>query len=132
MAIGAIIAVGAGLLSAFGKKKAGDSAKKAAQLSAKVIRKRTEVDVTVAERLALKGLGQTRADVGAAGLAQAGSAADLIRESERDAAFAITTLKEQGKLEEKAVLAGGQAAQTAGNIGAASSVLGGIARGFGF
>jgi hypothetical protein len=131
MALGAILSIGAGLIGAFGKKKAGDAQKEAAMLNAKLIEKRTEIDATVAERQGEKGIGATRADIGAAGLQVAGSAADLVRESERDAAFAIDSIKEQGKLEAKITRKGGTAAQKAGNIGAVGSIIGGIAGAFG-
>jgi hypothetical protein len=131
MALGAILAIGGAIAGAFGKKKAGDAAKEAAFLNAQLIEKRTEIDATVAERTGEKGIGQTKADIGAAGLQIAGSAAELVRESERDMAFAINSIKEQGKLEAHITRKGGKAAQKAGNIGAVGSIIGGISSVFG-
>jgi hypothetical protein len=130
MAIGLIVAGAAafagGLLGAFGKKKAGDAAKEAAFLNAKLIEKRGETQATFSKRGAIKGIGATLADIGAAGLTTGGSAAELLREGERDAAFELESIREQTKLEAKITRKGGKAAQTAGNIGAVGSIIGGI------
>lgn len=115
-----------GIIGAFGARKAGKAAKKASKMNAKLIQKRTDVEVLMAERDAIKGLGATRADVGAAGLALAGSAADLIREGVRDAEAQQVSIVEFGKLEKKVTIAGGKAADTASKFAAAGAVIGGI------
>ncbi len=130
MAIGIAIAAGAsilgGLFGAAGKKKAGDSAKEAAFVNARLIEKRGEIQETFSERGAIKGIGATLADIGASGLTTGGSAAELLREGQRDAAFELESIQEQTKLEADVTRKGGKAAQTAGNIGAVGSILGGV------
>lgn len=131
MALFAALSIGASLLGAFGKKKAGDATKEAAFLNAKLIEKRGEIQKTFSKRGATKGIGATLADIGASGLTTGGSAAELLREGERDAAFELANIAEQTKLEAKITRKGGKAAQTAGNIGAVGSILGGIGKAFG-
>ena len=114
-----------GIIGAFGAVKAGKAAKKQSKINAKQIRKRADIETLVAERSAIKGLGGIRADVGAAGLALAGSAADIIREGERDSAFQLETIREESEFQAKSVLAGGKAAQTASRFAAAGAVIGG-------
>ncbi len=120
-----------GIIGAFGARKAGKASLKAAKMNAKLIQKRTDIEVTLGERAAIKGLGATRADIGAAGLAQAGSAADILREGVRDADFQRQSIIEQGALEKKITIAGGKAANAASKFAAAGAVLGGIESAFG-
>ncbi len=115
-----------GIIGAFGARKSGKAAKKAAGMNAKLIQKRTDVEVLMAERAAIKGLGATLADVGASGLAQAGSAAELIREGVRSADEQQASIKEFGALEQQVIIAGGKAADTASKFAAAGSVISGI------
>ena len=124
--LGALISIGGALVSAFGKKKAADANKEAAKLNERIVRKQTASDVTQIRRAGIQGLGATRADIGHAGLAEAGSAADLIRMGERDISEAIETTQEIGDLKAKLYKMGASAAETAGQIGIASSIIGGI------
>ena len=131
MALFTALAIGAGIVSAFGKKTAGDAAKEAAFLNAKLIEKRGARQEVLSKRGAEKGIGATMADIGAAGLTTGGSAGELIREGERDAAEELKAIQEQTKLEAKITRKGGKAAATAGTIGAVGSILGGVASAFG-
>lgn len=114
-----------GIIGAFGARKAGKAQKKQSKVDATQIRKRADIETLVAERSAIKGLGGTRADVGASGLALAGSAAELIREGERDSAFQLETIREESEFQARNVLAGGKAADTASKFAAAGAVIGG-------
>lgn len=97
------------------------------------MRNRAEIESTLRTRAGLREAGTIKAATGAAGLSGVGgSAASILGESARNAAFDLGTIETQSELEAKAILKGGKAAKTAGNIGfaasgfsAASTLLGG-------
>jgi hypothetical protein len=115
-----------GIIGAFGARKAGKAAKKEGKIDAKQIRKSGDIQTLLSERAEIKGIGATRADVGAAGLALAGSASDLIAEQQRDAEFQRKTITEQTEFDAKKAIRTGKAANTASKFAAAGSVIGGF------
>lgn len=117
---------GAGVEAA-GKLKAAKAEAEAAKLNAALVRERTGIELTLAKREGVKGVGATLAAFGAAGVVgTSGSAADVLAESRRDIAHRAESLKNIGEREAVLFEKQAKAAKTAGKFGAASSVLGGL------
>ncbi len=115
-----------GIVGAFGAAKAGKSAKKEGFLAAKQIRKSADIQQLLSRRAEQKAVGATEADIGAAGLQIRGTAADIVAEQQRDAAFQRQTIEEQSEFEAKRAIRQGKAASTASKFAAVGSILGGI------
>lgn len=119
------------IIGGFGKRKAGQAEAKAAELNAQQIEERAKIETTLRERAGIREVGQIATAAGASGLAGGGSAADILRESARNTAFDLATIRTQSELEAKVTRLGGKAAKQAGNIGFASGILGAGERIFG-
>lgn len=111
-----------GLIGAFGKKKAGKAEYEAAKINAQQVRERAAIETTLRERAGAREAGTIAANAGASGLAGGGSSADILRESARNLAYDVNTIKTQSELEAEGILKGGKAAKSAGNIGFLSGV----------
>lgn len=107
------------MIGGFGKKKAGAAEAEAARLNAQQVRERADIETTLRDRAAVREAGAIAANAGASGLSGTGggSAADILRESARNAAFDVQSIKRQSALEASALEKGGKAAKRAGNIG---------------
>jgi DNA invertase Pin-like site-specific DNA recombinase len=128
---GAVLGIAGGLMKAFGQKKQAKAQAKAEKLNAELIRERTKVELTLAKRAGIKGIGATRADYGAAGLKQLGSAGDVLRESARDIAAQLASIKKLGKLEEQMHLQAAKAATAGGTLGMIGGILSSVGSGMG-
>ena len=122
----AIFGVAGGAVEAVGKLKAAKAEAEAAKLNAALVRERTGIELTLAKREGVKGVGATLAAFGGAGVTLGGSAADVLRESRRDIAFRAKSIQDIGEREAVLFEKQAKAAKTAGKFGAASSVLGGL------
>lgn len=121
--IGLALGAAGGLLGAFGKRKAARAEAEAYRINAQQIRERAGIETTLRERQGLREAGSIAAGAGANGLNIAGSAADILRESARNQAFDIQSIKSQSELEAKAAERGAKAAKAAGTLG----FIGGVA-----
>lgn len=121
--MGLLSAIG-GIFGAFGKKSESKAEVEAAKLNAALVRSRTKIETTLARREGIRGVGATIAAFGAAGVTLGGSAGDVIRESRRDIAFQIASIREIGGQEATLFDKQAKAAKKAGKIGFASTLLG--------
>lgn len=112
-----MIGAAGSLLGGFGRRKAGRAEAKAAVLNAQQVRERATIESTLRTRSGAREAGSIATAAGASGLLGGGSVADILRESARNTAFDLNTIQTQSELEAKAILLGGKAAKTAGNIG---------------
>lgn len=112
-----------GLLGGVGKKAEAKANAQAATLNAEQIRKRTEIDTTLRERSGVRELGSIKTAAGGSGLAGGGSAASILRESARNTAFDVYSIKTEGDLARRAKLAEAKGFKRAGNIGLFGGVL---------
>lgn len=122
--LGLGLSVLGGVIGAFGKKKEGAAQAEAAKLNAEQIRKRAEIDTTLRTRAGTRELGSINTAAGGSGLAGGGSAADILRESARNTAFDVLSIKTESDLARRAKLAEAKGAKTAGKIGFAGGLLG--------
>lgn len=121
-----------GLFGGSAKKREAKAAAEAARLNAQQIRERVGIETTLRERTGAREAGTITANAGASGLAGGGSAADILRESARNTAFDINTIKTQGELEAKVrereaagFKAAGKRSFLGGVLDAAGTLLGG-------
>lgn len=117
MFLGALFSAAGALIGGIGKKKAGKAQAEAAKLNAQQVRERAAIETTLRTREGFREAGSIQAAAGAGGTTGGGSAADILRESARNAAFDVQTIKSQSALEADAFELGGKAAKKAGNIG---------------
>lgn len=121
---GSLFGIAGSVIGAFGKRKAGRAQQQAANLNARQVEERAQIETTLRERAGIREVGQIATAAGASGLAGGGSAADILAESARNTAFDLATIRTQSELEARVLRLGGKAARTAGNIGFASGLLG--------
>lgn len=121
--MGLLSAIG-GIVGAFGSKSEAKASASAAKANAALVRERTAIEVTLAKRAGQKGIGGTVAAFGAAGVTLGGSASDVLRESRRDIAFQVSSLRSIGAQEAGLFDAEAKAAKKAGTISFISGLLG--------
>ena len=126
-----IKALGA-VFGGIGKSKQQKAAAEAATLNAQQIRERAAIETTLRQRAGTREAGSINAAAGASGLAGGGSASDILRESARNTAFDVSTIKTQSELEakvrEREAAGARSAAKTSilgGALDAASLLIGG-------
>lgn len=114
------------------KNKEAKAAAEAATLNAQQIRERAAIETTLRERTGQREAGTISANAGANGLAGGGSSADILRESVRNTAFDLSTIKSQSELEAdirlkeaKGLKAAGKRSLISGFLDAGSFLLGG-------
>lgn len=121
--MGLLSAIG-GIIGAFGTKSAAKSETKAAEANAALIRERTSIETLLAQREGRRGIGATIAAFGASGVTLGGSASDVLRESRRDIAFQVSSIRSIGAQEAGLFDAKAKASKKAGKIGFAAGLLG--------
>lgn len=121
------------LFGGHSRKKEAQAAAEAAKLNAQQVRERAAIETTLRERSGIREAGAINAAAGASGLAGGGSAADILRESARNTAFDLQTIKSQSELEAKirereaaGYKAAGKRELVGGILDAGSFLLGGI------
>lgn len=122
--IGGIFGVAGGVVDAFGAKKEAKAKTEAAKLNAALVRSRTSIEALLATREGIRGVGETVAAFGFAGVELGGSAGDVLRESRRDIAFQVASIKSIGEQEAVLFDKEAKAAKTAGKFAFASGLLG--------
>lgn len=86
-------------------------------MNAQQVRERAVIESTLRTRQGAREAGSIATAAGAGGLVGSGSVVDILRESARNTAFDLSTIKTQSELEAQALLLGGRASKAAGNIG---------------
>ena len=113
------------------RKKEAKAAAEAAKLNAEQVAERAKIETTLREREGQREAGSIAAAAGASGLAGGGSAADVLRESARNKAFDLQSIKtlsdkeiEIRMQEAKSLKKAGNRSFIGGAIDAASFLLG--------
>lgn len=131
MFLGAAIGAIGSIFGGASKRKAARAQAKASRLNAQQVRERTEIEATLRERRGEREAGSINSAAGASGLSGGGSASDILRESARNTAFDLNTIRTQGalqaevhELEAKGAKSAGNRALLGGALGAASILIG--------
>lgn len=111
------------IFGGFGARKRARAAAKAAELNAQQILARAETETVLREREGIREAGAIRAAAGASGLEGGGSAADILRESARNLAFDVASIREQADLQARALRQQAKAGRRAGNLAFAGGFL---------
>lgn len=126
VSVGSALAVGGGIMSAFGAYSSGQAQQQQSNYNAQVERQQAMADEAAQRRRSSAILSQSRANIGASGVEIAGSPLEVMAQSAADAELDALTIRYGGEMRAQQAEYQGRVARASGNTSAATNLLMGL------